>query len=66
MNWEKSGSPPLDGTEFLVYRPGEGFFLVYGQENGKFCESFTGIVLTGGFTHWMRLPPPPATKGEQA
>lgn len=63
MDWEKIGTEPSDGTEFLAYR--KGIISQCGWKPDK-----SGLMLGGqGWsypewdmpTHWMPLPTPPQT-----
>lgn len=66
--WQPIETAPKDGTKFLGYRRGE-IATSYRTPRDD-CEMWTFGGASGSFefypnlrpTHWMPLPPPPATK----
>jgi len=61
--WQPIETAPKDGTEILTYRKARLISVAsyWPHEGAEWCVSDGVHILN--VTHWMPLPPPPASEG---
>lgn len=66
-SWQPIETAPKDGTEILAWQKGEGAFVVFWYSrlfNWKWTTHDLGGDENLYPSHWMPLPAPPTTEGE--